>query len=648
MTSIISNTALLEHCVIWLMVGKGVLLPVLLLVVDAEYRRYVLAKLFPCCCEADKVQEKSQLSTLGAQKMQKVFFGSNDDRQPELDTKEKVERHRSKRSAFPGVDPKVPSKRRQWKESIIRQQMPALYDYINEAFKALEDQQKLLGGGGGGVSQHPKSSAMRRSTSLDNVESRQTGQDSGYEDHMNGGYETDPGETGKAEVAASNMSLYRTADIAVVLDRPDKQGHRQVQLYQMTPDGDNVVRLFPNQSDSDSDNGTPPPPTPSGDGDADESAEQVYVIPVQNYGAMNVYKVNIADGKMAGLTADASAAAEPDSDTDTEIVTLAPMMDVIKAADKSPVAQNVEFYSRLAGATTPASSPAKTKTAVKKVKNPERSNRRESIKQAVKMALMTEYFSEDDPDSGHEATAERKPREIRSPPPAPPAAAQQQEEDKQEKKEAGESTGYRLRVYPPARPLPVEEVFAARAIQVSRPADAHREALVLRNSRRGRPYDFFAPLTPRNAQRTYPPPPYGAPKHARPPGGAKAPPAYPGRREAPADGALASSRPVMRRESINRALHVATLFRPTYHHSDTDLRPRNSQFADVLPSVYLDRGAANHRQAALRRMTIPEDMFEDDASSPGSSETGACSGTRAARNSLRRDPGPDLSLVAYF
>lgn len=56
---------------------------------------------------------------------------------------------------------------------------------------------------------------------------RQAGQDSGYEDHMNSGYETDPGEIAR-NVKANDGSLYNTSDIAVVLDRPDKQGNRQV------------------------------------------------------------------------------------------------------------------------------------------------------------------------------------------------------------------------------------------------------------------------------------------------------------------------------------------------------------------------------------------------------------------------------------
>lgn len=349
----------------------------------------------------------------------------------------------------------------------------------------------------------------------------------------------------------------------------------------------------------------------------------MYVIPVKNYGAMNVYKINVADGKLSGLSEVLHPDHELDPDSDTEVVSLKPTTDTVKVADRTPVAQNADFYSKMGVRGTPR--------LKQKSKKAEKSIRQESIKQAVKAALMTEYFSEDERDSGHEATVERVKKTTWKVP--------------LEEQPSTSSACYRPT--PPYKPPMTEGVFRAT------PAHVPSSSLDFRECRRPptrshRPYNFFAPLTPQDSKKPYPPPPYGS-RHIR---AKHTPPAKSlstdFNQNSYTDGTFATGQ-VTRRESINRALHVATLF----HCSAEDLRQQPCQFAEVLPSVYMDRIARQPRtrqrlvnwDGTFRRMTIPEELLEGEESASSIGENGEDYNPRA---SSRHQPGPDPSLIAYF
>ncbi|XP_014665485.1 PREDICTED: uncharacterized protein LOC106807605 [Priapulus caudatus] len=234
--------------------------------------------------------------------------------------------------------------------------IPALYAYVNKAFSGSEEDEDIEE-----ATNKRAGSWMHRSGTLEDLNADMEGSWFDMEDRF-----PDQDSNSDMEEAAA---LSQTSDIAVVLNKCDS--HHRMALYKLTADAEDVVRLFPPGRDADDDAA---------------AAAPVYIIPVKNCGAMNIYRLALQEqltmtGSAGNLTRGDAMLGSRDFSTLTTGI----------GSDDAESDDGREMALRRREVAPPV---------------------REAVRAAMIAELYADMAAEDGDDSGHETTVERIARGI--------------------------------------------------------------------------------------------------------------------------------------------------------------------------------------------------------------------------------------------
>lgn len=206
---------------------------------------------------------------------------------------------------------------------------------------------------------------------------------------------------GGSDVETDEAALYQTSDIAVVLDKlAGPSGNHKVELFKLSANAQDVVKLFPQAAvDPESDVAV------SGD-------ERVYIIPVKNYGALNVYRLSLGDDLLTMLSPSAfqDEKITLDRNSQRDFNTITTETTGIGSDDADSDAESPAVLSRIS---TDEINRATLRTVPTSYAG--KAGRQESVREAVRAALINELYADitdDGCDSGHETTVERVARRI--------------------------------------------------------------------------------------------------------------------------------------------------------------------------------------------------------------------------------------------